>query len=104
MVYSYNYSLTATSATTVTCLSVFNINTTLILFGELIVLFLIQIGGVGFMTFAVAMLMILERKVGMKNRIFIQESFAGNSAVILILSSLFVKESYRYSYDQVQTD
>ncbi|ARJ38985.1 Ktr system potassium transporter B [Sporosarcina ureae] len=70
---------TATSATTVTGLSVFDINTSLTLFGEIVLLLLIQIGGVGFMAFAVALLMILGRKIGMKNRIFIQESFSYQS-------------------------
>ena len=66
---------TATSATTVTGLGVFDIHATLTSFGEIVLLVLIQIGGVGFMAFAVALLLILGRKVGMKNRMFIQESF-----------------------------
>ncbi|WP_301109902.1 TrkH family potassium uptake protein [Sporosarcina sp.] len=70
---------TATSATTVTGLGVFDIHTTLTLFGEIVLLLMIQIGGVGLMAFAVATLMILGRKVGMKNRIFIQETFSYQS-------------------------
>lgn len=74
-----NALFTATSATTVTGLSVFDVATTLTLFGEIVLLALIQIGGVGLMAFAVALLMILGRKVGMKNRIFLQESFSQQS-------------------------
>ncbi|MBD7907643.1 Ktr system potassium transporter B [Sporosarcina sp. Sa3CUA8] len=74
-----NALFTATSATTVTGLSVFDIGSTLTLFGEIVLLTLIQIGGVGLMAFAVAILMILGRKVGMKNRIFLQESFSQQS-------------------------
>ncbi|AXI00609.1 Ktr system potassium transporter B [Sporosarcina sp. PTS2304] len=70
---------TATSATTVTGLSVFDISSTLTVFGEIVLLLLIQIGGVGLMAFAVAILIILGRKVGMKNRIFIQETFSYHS-------------------------
>lgn len=70
---------TATSATTVTGLSVIDISSTLTVFGEAILLLLIQIGGVGLMAFAVATLIILGRKVGMKNRIFIQETFSYQS-------------------------
>ncbi|MGG0643888.1 TrkH family potassium uptake protein [Sporosarcina gallistercoris] len=70
---------TATSATTVTGLSVFDIASTLTLFGEIVLLSLIQIGGVGLMAFAVAVLIVLGRKVGMKNRIFLQESFSQQS-------------------------
>jgi trk system potassium uptake protein TrkH len=65
----------ATSATTVTGLSVFDPGTTLTLFGELVLLVLIQCGGIGIMTFAVALLIILGKKVGLQNRIYLQESF-----------------------------
>ncbi|PIC63949.1 Ktr system potassium transporter B [Sporosarcina sp. P13] len=74
-----NALFTATSATTVTGLSVFDISSTLTVFGEVVLLLLIQIGGVGLMAFAVAILIILGRKVGMKNRIFIQETFSYQS-------------------------
>ncbi|ARK24828.1 Ktr system potassium transporter B [Sporosarcina sp. P37] len=70
---------TATSATTVTGLSVFDIASTLTVFGKVVLLLLIQVGGVGLMAFAVAVLIILGRKVGMKNRIFIQETFSYQS-------------------------
>ena len=70
---------TATSATTVTGLSVFDVASTLTLFGEVVLMFLFQIGGIGLMAFAVAILIILGRKVGMKNRVFIQESFSYQS-------------------------
>jgi len=66
---------TATSATTVTGLSVFDIGTTLTSFGQIVMLILIQFGGIGLMTFAVAILIMFGRKVGMQNRIYIQESF-----------------------------
>lgn len=74
-----NALFTATSATTVTGLSVFDIGSTLTLFGQIVLLALIQIGGVGLMAFAVAILIVLGRKVGMKNRIFLQESFSQQS-------------------------
>ncbi|WP_398292773.1 TrkH family potassium uptake protein [Sporosarcina aquimarina] len=74
-----NALFTATSATTVTGLSVFDIASTLTLFGEIVLLALIQIGGVGLMAFAVALLMLLKRRVGMKNRMFLQESFSQQS-------------------------
>jgi len=70
---------TATSATTVTGLSVFDPGTTLTLFGEIVLLFLIQCGGIGLMTFAVALLILLGKKIGLQNRIYLQESFNQNS-------------------------
>jgi len=69
----------ATSATTVTGLSVFDPGTTLTLFGELVLLVLIQCGGIGLMTFAVALLIVLGKRVGLQNRIYLQESFNQNS-------------------------
>lgn len=69
----------ATSATTVTGLSVFDPGTTLTLFGEMVLLVLIQCGGIGLMTFAVALLILLGKKVGLQNRIYLQESFNQNS-------------------------
>ncbi|MEI4771362.1 TrkH family potassium uptake protein [Psychrobacillus sp. FJAT-51614] len=65
----------ATSATTVTGLSVFDPGTTLTLFGEIVLMILIQCGGIGLMTFAVAILIILKKKIGLQNRIYMQESF-----------------------------
>lgn len=66
---------TATSAITVTGLSVFDPGFTLTLFGEIVLLTLIQIGGVGLMAFAVAILILMGKKIGMQNRIYLQESF-----------------------------
>ena len=70
---------TATSATTVTGLVVFDPGNTLTLFGELVLLVLIQSGGIGLMTFAVALFMLLGKKVGLQNRVYLQEAFNQNS-------------------------
>lgn len=69
----------ATSATTVTGLSVFDPGTTLTIFGQLVLLFLIQCGGIGLMTFAVALLIVLGKKIGLQHRVYLQESFNQNS-------------------------
>ena len=69
----------ATSATTVTGLSVFDPGTTLTVFGEVILMILIQCGGIGLMTFAVATLILLRKKIGLQNRIYLQESLNQNS-------------------------
>ncbi|EMF47037.1 Potassium uptake protein, integral membrane component, KtrB [Planococcus halocryophilus Or1] len=70
---------TATSATTVTGLSVFDPGTVLTAFGELVLLVLIQCGGIGLMTFAVAILILFRKKVGLQHRIYLQESFTQSS-------------------------
>ncbi|MFD1928458.1 TrkH family potassium uptake protein [Sporosarcina siberiensis] len=66
---------TATSASTVTGLGVFDIGSTLTTFGEIILLTLIQLGGLGIMTFAVAILMLFGKKIGIQNRIYIRDSY-----------------------------
>lgn len=67
---------TATSATTVTGLSVFDPGTILTGFGETVLLVLIQCGGIGLMTFAVAILILFRKKIGLQNRIYLQESLS----------------------------
>lgn len=53
---------TAASATTVTGLAVVDTGTEFTLFGQTVIMGLIQIGGLGFMTFAVLIVMILGKK------------------------------------------
>ncbi|QHJ72353.1 TrkH family potassium uptake protein [Planococcus halotolerans] len=69
----------ATSATTVTGLSVFDPGTVLTGFGEGVLLVLIQFGGIGLMTFAVAILMMFKKKIGIQNRLYLQEAFSQNT-------------------------
>ncbi|MFJ7934530.1 TrkH family potassium uptake protein [Sporosarcina sp. NPDC096371] len=70
-----NALFTATSATTVTGLSVFEIGTTLTLFGQIVLLILVQVGEIGLMTFAVAILIIVGKKVGFQNSVHMQDTF-----------------------------
>ena len=65
---------TSTSATCVTGLSVFNTYEYWSLFGQIVILCLIQIGGVGFMTFAVTMATVLRKKLSVTNRTLMQQS------------------------------
>lgn len=53
---------TAASATTVTGLAVVDTGTQFTVFGQTVIMGLIQIGGLGFMTFAVLIVMILGKK------------------------------------------
>lgn len=64
----------ATSAGTVTGLSTIDIGTSFNTFGELVIVALIQIGGLGFMTVALMLLSVLGKKIGLKQRILLQES------------------------------
>lgn len=67
---------TATSATCVTGLVRFDTFTHWTLFGQLVILTLIQIGGVGFMTVALLVLMIIRRKIGLAQRSLMQDSIS----------------------------
>ena len=66
---------TATSATCVTGLILVDTYTHWSLFGQLIIICLIQIGGLGFITLGTAVSMMLRRKIGLKQRGWIRESF-----------------------------
>lgn len=59
---------TATSATCVTGLVVHDTYTQFSLFGQLVILLLIQIGGLGFMTVATLFLMMARRRIGLAER------------------------------------
>lgn len=66
---------TATSATCVTGLVVVDTGDTFSMFGELVILSLIQIGGLGFMTFATFLFTLLGKKISFKERIVLKEAF-----------------------------
>lgn len=65
---------TATSAVCVTGLVAVDTGTTFSLFGQLTLLLLIQIGGLGFMAFATLTMMLLGRKIGLRDRMLLRES------------------------------
>ncbi|MCC8435090.1 TrkH family potassium uptake protein [Brevibacillus sp. M2.1A] len=65
---------TATSATCVTGLVVVDTGTTFTTFGQLVILSLIQIGGLGFMTFATFFALIMRKRISLRERLILQES------------------------------
>lgn len=83
---------TATSASTVTGLSVVDTEKTFTLFGELVITFLIQFGGLGIMSFAILVFIMLGKKIGFKERILMQQALNQNSigGVIKLVKNLFV--------------
>lgn len=64
----------ATSAVCVTGLSVVDTGTTFTLFGQIVMLILIQLGGWGVMTISIFMFIILGKKIGLKERLLLQDS------------------------------
>lgn len=71
---------TATSATCVTGLVVVDTGDTFTQFGEIVILSMIQIGGLGFMSFATLLAFILGKRISLKERLIIQESL--NNATV----------------------
>ena len=63
----------ATSATCVTNLSTISVGTDLSIFGQSIVLILIQIAGLGIMTLSSSMMVLIGKSLGMKDRIIRQD-------------------------------
>ena len=64
----------ATSAVCVTGLAVVDTGTTFTLFGQLVLLVLIQLGGWGFMTSGILMFLLLGKRIGFKERLILKES------------------------------
>lgn len=67
---------TATSATCVTGLIRFDTYTHWTLFGQLVILAMIQTGGIGFMTIAIMVLVLARKKIGLGQRSLMQNSIS----------------------------
>jgi trk system potassium uptake protein TrkH len=79
---------TSTSAVTVTGLVVLDTGADLTLFGQMIVAFLIQMGGLGLMTFAVLILGALGLPVGITGKLYLREDL--NQSSVYQLSKLVI--------------
>ena len=67
---------TATSATCVTGLVQVDTYTHWSLFGQMVILFLIQVGGIGFMTFCISAITLTKKKIGFASRTLMQNSIS----------------------------
>ncbi|TCX48919.1 TrkH family potassium uptake protein [Dehalobacter sp. 14DCB1] len=70
---------TATSATCVTGLIVVDTGSVFSVFGQIVILLLIQIGGLGFMTFATFFAILLGKKINLQDRMLLQEAYNQSS-------------------------
>ncbi|MFE9278890.1 TrkH family potassium uptake protein [Paenibacillus glucanolyticus] len=70
---------TSTSATCVTGLVVVDTGTTFSSFGQIVIMLLIQIGGLGFMTMATLFALVLKRRISLKDRLVLQEAMNQSS-------------------------
>lgn len=69
----------ATTATCVTGLVTLPVVTTWSIFGQIVILILIQVGGLGVITIMSGLMISLHKKIGIKDRILIQDAFNLNS-------------------------
>lgn len=79
---------TATSAVCVTGLSIISPGAQLSLFGQIVLLCLIQVGGLGFMAFATLIMVALGRRVSLKSRVLLRDSMNQTSLSGMVRLSL----------------
>ncbi len=105
---------TATSAVCVTGLAVFDTGTYFSFWGQLIILLLIQIGGLGYMTTMTFLLSLIQKRFDLRQKIAIQESLdrqlmqgsrqwirsiVGLSLMFEIGAMIFLFERFRHDYE-----
>lgn len=83
---------TATSATCVTGLVVVDTGTHFTTFGQIVIIFLIQIGGLGFMSMATLIAFVLKKKISFKERLLLKEAL--NQETVEGIVRLFRKVLY----------
>ncbi|WP_440119264.1 TrkH family potassium uptake protein [Paenibacillus sp. QZ-Y1] len=81
---------TATSAICVNGLIVLDTGSVFSTFGQVIIMILIQVGGLGFMTLGVMVAIILGKRIGLKQRLIIQQATNTSSAQGLVRLSMYI--------------
>lgn len=66
-----------------------NLSESFTLFGKIVILILVQIGGLGFVTITIFMFSVLGLKIGMNDRFLIKESFNQNSSTGMVKLVVF---------------
>jgi len=72
---------TATSAMCVTGLVVVDTGSTFTFFGQAVILLLIQVGGIGIMTFSTFILLIIGKRIGIAGSYMVQDSFSDSGTL-----------------------
>ncbi|GFN31270.1 TrkH family potassium uptake protein [Paenibacillus xylaniclasticus] len=83
---------TAASGTCVTGLAVVDIGTQFTTFGQIVLLTLIQIGGLGFMTMATLISLVLRKRISLKERLILQEAMNQSSmeGIVRLIRKVFI--------------
>ena len=84
---------TATSATCVTGLTLFDTYTYWTGFGQAVILVLIQVGGLGFMTIASMFFLLANRRIGMRQRVLMAQSLGIDqlSGIVKLVNHVLVR-------------
>lgn len=81
---------TATSATTVTGLAVVNTANDYSFFGQVVILLLLQVGGVGFISFSVLLFRLIGRRITLQTRFIVQQTLATDELSGVLNLALYV--------------
>lgn len=85
-----NALFTATSAICVSGLVVLDTGSAFSTFGQCIIMLLIQVGGLGFMTLGVMVAIIIGKKIGLRQRLIIQQATNSTSSKGLVQLSIYM--------------
>ena len=86
---------TATSATCVTGLVTVVVKNQYSLYGQIVILILIQIGGLGFLTLLNMMIVLLKKKLSFTNKIIMQEALNQNSLADI---AKYIRRVIKYTF------
>jgi potassium uptake protein, TrkH family len=85
-----NALFTSVSAVCVNGLVVVDTGSTFSMAGQIIIMILIQVGGLGFMTLGVMVAILLGKRIGLKQRLILQQTTHSTSAQGLVRLSLYI--------------
>ncbi len=85
---------TATSATCVTGLSLFDTYQSFTIIGQITILVLIQVGGLGLATFVTAFTLLFRKKLGYKNLLLVSESSGSSTLDIKSLLTMIIRFTF----------
>lgn len=80
---------TATSAVCVTGLSIVDVGVELSFFGQVVLLMLIQVGGLGFMAFATLIMVALGRRISLRDRVILRDAMNQSSLTGMVRLTLW---------------
>lgn len=84
----------ATSATCVTGLTMYDTYQTFSVFGQAVILALIQLGGLGLATFATAFTLLFRKKLGFRNLLILSESAGSDNLNIISLLKMIISVTF----------